>query len=671
MPFCLASTTASFSQQPVTADVVGATDWREGSIEAVVLDPPKGVDIQTDAGTALFRYGVPERIDMDFIQRASWREVGDGAVVGKLMVKSPGAKTLSMFLSSIVLAGDAKIFIYGMDGVHRGEYTASTLTGSKGNLQTAIVAGEEMVVEFQGSVSEKDGSAVQVESVVHGMVDFFKERAGQRDDDCLVDVACSAGDDWVDQTRAVVMFLNENGHGYTGVLLNNTSGDFTPYVHIANHCYDGNTDPDNWVFYFNYEKPNCGSGTAPMSQTVTGAQSIAHDYNGDFHLMELNQSPPLSYHAYYAGWDRTESTPTSGAFIGHPLTHEKKIGLFSSVTTGYQSWSFKPMWFADIDLGGIEGGSSGSPMFNQNKRMVGHVMDGDVGCGEPRQVIGPKFSANWGGGNASNELKDWLDPQSTNVAVLDGAYPEIRVKVKMMLQGAYDSGSGLMRADLVASSYVPLTEPYTGLGYNHVLTGGGETTTSTVLTATGNAAIVDWVVLELRSPASPYSVIATRSALLRRDGIVAELDGTTNGIKFAGLPSSTFRVAVRHRNHLGIMTSTATDLLINTATIDFASTSGASLYGTDPTYITGSVRCLWKGDVTMDGVVKYTGTGNDRDAILVSLGSDIYMVLYGYYLEDVNMDGLVRYTGMANDRDEVLDALGGSDPNAARQEQLP
>lgn len=99
--------------------------------------------------------------------------------------------------------------------------------------------------------------------------------------------------------------------------------------------------------------------------------------------------------------------------------------------------------------------------------------------------------------------------------------------------------------------------------------------------------------------------------------------------------------------------------------------SGASLYGTDPTYITGSVRCLWKGDVTMDGVVKYTGTGNDRDAILVSLGSDIYMVLYGYYLEDVNMDGLVRYTGMANDRDEVLDALGGSDPNAARQEQLP
>lgn len=410
---------------------------------------------------------------------------------------------------------------------------------------------------------------------------------------------------------------------------------------------------------------------APMSQTVTGAQSVSNDYNGDFQLLELNQAPPLSYHAYYAGWEGTKSTPTGGAFIGHPLTHEKKVGLFSAVTSGSISGFSKPMWYANIDLGGIEWGSSGSPMFNQNKRMVGHVMDGDVGCAGVRQIIGPKFSANWNGTNPNNRLKDWLDPQSTSITVLDGAYPEIRVKVKVVLQGAYNAGAGSMRADLAASSYIPLTEPYTGLGYSHRHTGGGETTTTSILSATGNGAIVDWVVIELRQPVSPYAVVATRSVLLRKDGIVAEVDGTTNGVKFVGLPSSKYRVAVRHRNHLGVMTNAAYDLLINTSTIDFASTAGASLYGTAPTYVTGSVRCLWMGDVTRDGKVKYTGAGNDRDAILVVLGGNPYNTIAGYYSGDTDLDGTVRYAALPDDHSRILNDVLGGLPTATRIEQLP
>jgi hypothetical protein len=606
---------------------------------------------------------------MDFIQKAAWHVIGDSIEVGRLKVKSPNAKTLSVFFSSFVLAGNAKVSVIDGEGGVRCTYERTTPTGADGKLLSSIVPGDELTIAFTGTTEERANSEVRIESLMHGTFDFFSKESSGRSDECLVDVACSAGGDWLDQTRSVVMFLNENGQGCTGVLLNNTSGDFTPYVHIANHCYDGNLDPDNWVFYFNYEKPNCGSGTAPMSQTVTGAQSIAHDYNGDFHLLELNQAPPLSYHPYYAGWDNSNTTPTSGAFIGHPLTLEKKIALFSSVTTGTLSGFSKAMWYADIDLGGVEGGSSGSPLFDQNKRMVGHLLDGDAGCDEHRQVIGPKLSENWNGTSSTNRLNDWLDPQSTSVSVMDGAYPEIRVRVKMLLQGAYDSGSGLMRADLAASSYVPLTEPYTTLGYSHEHTGGGESTTSTVLGATGNGAIVDWVVIELRQPTAPYAVFATRSALLRRDGVVAEVDGTTNGVAFTNMPTSTYRLAVRHRNHLGIMTAAAYDLV--TTEVDFSDAGGPTLYGTDAAYVTGTARCLWKGDVTMDGVVKYTGTGNDRDAILVSLGSDIYMVLNGYYQEDVNMNGSVSYTGPANDRDEVLDAIGGSNPNATRQEQLP
>lgn len=672
LPVGFVLATAAYAQSPIQTFRGGGQDSISSIAPArtMMLDPVAGSEGKAYVGGGPFSYGEPQRLELDFMQAATWNAGPDSVVTGSLNLQCTGAKTLSLFFSTIVLSGNAELSIQGEDGRSREAFNAKTKVGADGKLPSRLFNGGEVMLVFHGTATERASSSIHLESVVRGTLDLFHDGQGQRSDECLVDVACSAGDDWVDQTRSVVMFLNENGQGCTGVLLNNTSGDFTPYVHIANHCYDGNLDPDNWVFYFNYEKPDCGSGTAPMTQTITGAQSIAHDYNGDFHLLELNQSPPLSYHAYFAGWDRSKSVPTSGAFIGHPLTLEKKIALFSSVTSGYLSGFSKPMWYANIDLGGIEGGSSGSPLFNQDKRVVGHLLDGDAGCGEHRQVIGPKFSANWTGSTPSNRLKDWLDPQGTNIMVLDGAYPEIRVKVNMMLQGAYDSGTGLMRADLAASSYVPLTEPYTGLGYSHVLTGGGETTTSTVLGATGNAAIVDWVVVELRSPVSPYSVVASRSALLRRDGIVAEVDGTTNGVKFVGLPSSTYRVAVRHRNHLGIMTNTATDLLINTATIDFASTSGASLYGTAPTYVTGSVRCLWMGDVTRDGVVKYTGTANDRDAILSALGGDSNLVLIGYHVEDVNMDGQVKYKGTFNDPNSIYIALGGN-PNNVIIQQLP
>ncbi len=43
----------------------------------------------------------------------------------------------------------------------------------------------------------------------------------------------------------------------------------------------------------------------------------------------------------------------------------------------------------------------------------------------------------------------------------------------------------------------------------------------------------------------------------------------------------------------------------------------------------------------------------------------------GYWNEDVNLDGVVKYTGTANDRDPIIINLGGTTPNAVRTEQVP
>jgi hypothetical protein len=73
-----------------------------------------------------------------------------------------------------------------------------------------------------------------------------------------------------------------------------------------------------------------------------------------------------------------------------------------------------------------------------------------------------------------------------------------------------------------------------------------------------------------------------------------------------------------------------------------------------------------------DVELKYTGTTNDRDPILLAIGGTLPTnTIAAYALEDVNMDGVVKYAGASNDRDPILVNVGGSVPTATRTEQLP
>ena len=71
--------------------------------------------------------------------------------------------------------------------------------------------------------------------------------------------------------------------------------------------------------------------------------------------------------------------------------------------------------------------------------------------------------------------------------------------------------------------------------------------------------------------------------------------------------------------------------------------------------------------------MKYTGSNNDRDPILLAVGSTTpnASITGQYRREDVNMDGSVRYTGSGNDRDPILVNVGSTTPNAVRVQQLP
>lgn len=243
----------------------------------------------------------------------------------------------------------------------------------------------------------------------------------------------------------------------------------------------------------------------------------------------------------------------------------------------------------------------------------------------------------------------------------------VKLDVKVFLEGAYDAGSGLMHDSLRTAQLIPTVEPYTGL-FTHV-GGGGETAAPAVLATTGPTAIVDWIFVQLRSSTNPATVVATKSALLRRDGRVVSANGTSP-VTFR-VPVGDYFVSVRHRNHLGTMTATPVRLNNVLRAIDFTLPSTAT-WGTEAQHNLNGTMAQWTGDVMRDGTVRYVGLNNDRDPILQAIGgSEPTLTTAGYAPTDTGLDGITRYVGQNNDRDPILVTVGGSIPTEVRVEQLP
>jgi hypothetical protein len=241
------------------------------------------------------------------------------------------------------------------------------------------------------------------------------------------------------------------------------------------------------------------------------------------------------------------------------------------------------------------------------------------------------------------------------------------VSAKIFLGGCINWTTNLMNDGLRTAGLIPATEPYTALGYT--MENPGAAVTSTVLNTTGNSAPVDWVILELKSNTGSYPVAARRACIVRRDGTVITPDGNTV-ITFATTTTAGKYLVIHHRNHLGVMTSTP--ISTNGQNIDFTTLTAVTTYGTDAMQINGSRRALYSGNVNSDNLVKYTGTGNDRDLILTAIGSTTPTnSVSGYRREDVNMDGVTKYTGTGNDRDPVLTIIGGTTPTAVKTQQVP
>jgi hypothetical protein len=242
----------------------------------------------------------------------------------------------------------------------------------------------------------------------------------------------------------------------------------------------------------------------------------------------------------------------------------------------------------------------------------------------------------------------------------------LRMRARVFLEGPYVTANGLMNDALRAQPAFPLSQPFTALGFANVMAGS---INASVLTVSGTNAVVDWILVELRHKNNSAQVITAIPALLQRDGDIVALDGTS--ALWIDQPADLYYLAVRHRNHLGVMTLNTVPLNGSFASVDLTNGS-VPLYGTATQKQVGSAWACWAGNVVANDQLKYTGASNDRDPILLAIGGGSpTSTTTGYRAEDCNLDGVVKYTGAANDRDIILINIGGSSPTLTRNEQLP
>ncbi len=397
------------------------------------------------------RVGFSLRADLNPENSGTWDVLPCGTLIWRLKISSPDAKSLSLIVDNFNMPEEAKLFVYDSNRKHViGAFTNKNNNPS-GVFTTHLIPGEELIIEYEQYKKGQEEQEIPSDfkfNIKSILFNYMTEGpfGETKDLSCMVNINCPEGDNWQKEKRGVAKILFRVGSDWywcSGSLINNTNQDATPYFLTAEHCGGDATsaDRDNWQFYFNNEKPGCDdSGTAPENMMLTGAslKSLgSHNGGSDFQLLLLDNEPPSSWNPYFNGWNRTTAASSAGVGIHHPLGDSKKISTYATTLDSAtvqigdepmaQNSAWKVIWAStETNHSVTEGGSSGSPLFNNYKQIIGTLSGGAASCSNTE---GPdyygRFDFHWDKNGSTNNfmLKPWLDPAGTNPETLNGYDP--------------------------------------------------------------------------------------------------------------------------------------------------------------------------------------------------------------------------------------------------------
>ncbi len=370
----------------------------------------------------------------------------DGYYIYRYKIFAEDAKKVGFVFDDFYLQPGDAIYIANENGQFIGPITEAENKASNMYSTTPLNGQEITLIVFK-----KQNSLSLTRLHLSEIVYIYYEEKADKDlgdaQSCQVNINCSPeGDNWQVQKRGVARISFREGSSWylcSGTLINNTANDGTPYFLTAHHCGGSASAADRnvWQFYFNYERPGCPNTGTPPNNVITGCTYKAGgDISGgsDFQLLQLSSSPSLSWNPYYNGWSKSTTASPSGVGIHHPSGDAKKISTYTT-TLGTGQWNdgtnvglngghWIVKWAQTTNGWGVtEGGSSGSPLFDNNKRVIGTLTGGNSDCSNQSTATDyyGKFLKHWDANGTTNnkKLQPWLDPLGTNPTTLDGYDP--------------------------------------------------------------------------------------------------------------------------------------------------------------------------------------------------------------------------------------------------------
>ena len=394
----------------------------------------------------MFNFGKFVLCDISSSEHGLWTEV-DGGKVWTLAIEAKNAKGISLYYDDFWIPSSGELYIYNpMQTQKIGPFT-SKHNHNSGLFATEVIHGEILVLEYFQPEYEINDLKLSINRFAYAYRDISGGQLNgyNSSDECQVNANCSEGNTWENQKMSTCRIQIGSGWNVglcSGALINNTLNNCTPYVISADHCFSGGDISVNGlnqsIFYFNYRSVACNNSVPNNTYSVTGCTKKANSGgegnvgDPDFFLVELNSYP--DFNPFFSGWNRSNIPATSGVSIHHPSGDIMKISTYTNTLSSASGLGFgndntthwRVFWSETPNGHGVtEGGSSGSPIFNQNGLLTGVLTGGSSFCTATNQsdIYGKIWHAWDQVGNSNNQqLKPWLDPANTNAVTLNGIY---------------------------------------------------------------------------------------------------------------------------------------------------------------------------------------------------------------------------------------------------------
>jgi len=427
-----------------------------------------------------YKVGLSVNTDLSFPESGTFITTDKGTKIWRSRIQIQGAPAMGFYYDKFQLPEGVQLFLSNDNGNQvLGAYTSSN--NSEDHLfANEAVLGNEVNIELNIS-PEVDLNDIQLHMNrvlvyfrSYEYLNKYKSSDGTKqkptDPDpfglegssstCEINAICPLGQNYPKQRKSTVQLIFQEGL-CSATLINNTGNTTTScknYVLTATHC-EINNDTSGIAYSqllvrFNFEKAQCTGGAAATVNTLVGVNFRARanyiettqpHINGDFLLVQLKNNIPASWDAYQAGWNRATTMPATltypKRYIGfhHPAGDVKKVSASDAISPNGQaggSLGNGTHWLINqVDSGGIEGGTSGSGLFDGDGRLIGIASvagNPDANCnvnahGDEasflKTVDYAKLSLAWDysldGVFNNRMLKPWLDPTNSGVMSLD------------------------------------------------------------------------------------------------------------------------------------------------------------------------------------------------------------------------------------------------------------